>query len=147
MYTYAKIVTMYINAGKNGRVPDFVFLAHAVDVGSALHVQFVLRSFASLPFTTRIFMVPIWPFALIVLLAMWVFSKTFLISFYNLRGRLHQTWVVPRCGFQVRLMIRNLPSFSLTSINDLVIERLISSQFYPLKIKVSQFYFLNNIVS
>ncbi|KAF7838095.1 protein ECERIFERUM 3 [Senna tora] len=90
-----------LSSGKNnGRVPDFVFLAHGVDVGSALHVQFVFRSFASLPFSTRIFMLPIWPGALTVILAMWIWSKTFLISFYNLRGRLHQTWVVPRCGFQ-----------------------------------------------
>ncbi|KAI4335487.1 hypothetical protein L6164_014127 [Bauhinia variegata] len=59
-------------SGKDGRVPDFVFLAHIVDVISSLAV----------------------------LLAMWVWSKTFLVSFYYLRGRLHQTWVVPRFGFQ-----------------------------------------------
>ncbi|KAG5099389.1 hypothetical protein JHK82_044441 [Glycine max] len=35
-----------------------------------------------------------------ILLAMWAWSKTFLVSFYYRRGRLHQTWVVPRCGFQ-----------------------------------------------
>ncbi|KAG4951539.1 hypothetical protein JHK85_045406 [Glycine max] len=35
-----------------------------------------------------------------ILLEMWAWSKTFLVSFYYRRGRLHQTWVVPRCGFQ-----------------------------------------------
>lgn len=35
-----------------------------------------------------------------IMLVMWGWSKTFLVSFYNLRGRLHQTWVVPRFGFQ-----------------------------------------------
>ncbi|KAK7327701.1 hypothetical protein VNO77_21789 [Canavalia gladiata] len=88
------------SSGNGSRVPDFVFLAHIVDVTSSMHVQFALRSFASLPFKTRFFLVPCWPIALISLLAMWVWSKTFLVSFYYLRGRLHQTWAVPRCGFQ-----------------------------------------------
>lgn len=34
------------------------------------------------------------------MLLMWAWSKTFLVTFYNLRGRLHQTWAVPRFGFQ-----------------------------------------------
>ncbi|KAL6331636.1 hypothetical protein AAG906_011576 [Vitis piasezkii] len=88
------------DTGKHGRVPDFVFLAHVVDVISALHVPFVFRSFGSLPFATRIFMLPLWPQAFVIMLLMWAWSKTFLVTFYNLRGRLHQTWVVPRFGFQ-----------------------------------------------
>ncbi|XP_058211162.1 very-long-chain aldehyde decarbonylase CER3 [Rhododendron vialii] len=88
------------NSGTNNRVPDFVFLAHVVDVMSALHSPFVLRSFGSTPFATRLFLLPMWPFAFGVMLVMWARSKTFLFSFYNLRGRLHQTWVVPRFGFQ-----------------------------------------------
>lgn len=88
-------------AGKNGRVPDFVFLAHVVDMSSALHAPFVNRSMASLPYYTRIYMLPFLPFTFTVMLLMWAKSKTFLISFYNLRNRLHQTWAVPRFGFQV----------------------------------------------
>ncbi|CAL0307050.1 unnamed protein product [Lupinus luteus] len=87
-------------SGNNSRVPDFVFLAHIVDVTSCMHVPFCLRSFSSLPYTTRFFLIPCWPIAFIVLLAMWVWSKVFLLSFYCLKARLHQTWVVPRCGFQ-----------------------------------------------
>ncbi|KAK7265329.1 hypothetical protein RJT34_32948 [Clitoria ternatea] len=92
--------TLSSGSGNSDSVPHFVFLAHIVDVSSCMHVPFVLRSFASLPYTTRLFLVPALPFAFLVLLAMWVWSKTFLVSFYYLRGRLHQTWVVPRCGFQ-----------------------------------------------
>ncbi|GLU10331.1 hypothetical protein SLE2022_271460 [Rubroshorea leprosula] len=88
------------DSAKSGRTPDFVFLAHVVDITSALHAQFVLRSFASLPFVTRIFLLSMWPGAFFFMLMMWAWSKTFLFSFYNLRGRLHQTWVVPRFGFQ-----------------------------------------------
>ncbi|KAJ7979543.1 protein ECERIFERUM 3 [Quillaja saponaria] len=88
------------NSGQNGVVPDFVFLAHIVDVSQAIHAPFVFRSLASLPYKTRFFLVPFWPITLMFLLAMWVWSKAFLFSFYNLRGRLHQTWVVPRFGFQ-----------------------------------------------
>ncbi|XP_028775434.1 very-long-chain aldehyde decarbonylase CER3 [Neltuma alba] len=89
-----------LSSGENGKVPDFVFLAHGVDVASSLHSAFVFRSFASLPYTMRIFLLPQWPIALMVILVMWAFSKTYLHSFYHLRGRLHQTWAVPRIGFQ-----------------------------------------------
>uniref|UniRef100_A0A804UDL4 Very-long-chain aldehyde decarbonylase CER1-like C-terminal domain-containing protein n=1 Tax=Zea mays TaxID=4577 RepID=A0A804UDL4_MAIZE len=84
-------------------VPDFVFLAHVVDVMQSLHVPFVMRTFASTPFSVQLFLLPMWPFAFLVMLAMWVWSKTFVISCYNLRGRLHQIWAVPRYGFQVVL--------------------------------------------
>ncbi|XXG58491.1 hypothetical protein AAC387_Pa04g0798 [Persea americana] len=88
-----------ISSAQKDRVPDFVFLAHVVDVTSSIHVPFFLRSFASLPFATRLFLLPVWPFAFLVMLMMWALSKTFLISFYTLRGNLHQTWAVPRFGF------------------------------------------------
>lgn len=100
-----------LNAGKNGRAPDFVFLAHVVDLSSSLHVPFVFRSFSSLPFTMRFFLVGFWPSSIVVMLAMWAWAKTFLITFYNLRGRLHQTWAVPRYGFQYFL------PFALDGIN------------------------------
>lgn len=90
------------NAGVNGRVPDFVFLAHIVDMSSAMHAPFLVRSMASLPFYTRLYLIPLWPISFAVMLLMWAKSKTFLVSFYHLRNRLHQTWVVPRFGFQVR---------------------------------------------
>ncbi|WOG96836.1 hypothetical protein DCAR_0416173 [Daucus carota subsp. sativus] len=92
--------TISINSGKNKCVPNFVFLAHVVDITSSTHVQFILRSVASMPYTTRIFMLPLWPVAFVIMLLMWAKSKVFLISFYNLRGKLHQTWAVPRFGFQ-----------------------------------------------
>ncbi|KAG6698882.1 hypothetical protein I3842_08G041600 [Carya illinoinensis] len=88
------------NLGKSARVPDFVFLAHVVDVSAALHAPFVFRSFAAMPFSTNLLLIPLWPGTLSVVLMMWAWSKTFVYSFYELRGRLHQTWVVPRCGFQ-----------------------------------------------
>ncbi|KAE8670978.1 Protein ECERIFERUM 3 [Hibiscus syriacus] len=101
-------------AGKNGSVPDFVFLAHVVDIMSAMHVPFVIRSFASIPFSTRIFLLPCWPFTFMVMLMLWAWSKTFLLNFYYLRGHLHQTWVVPRYGFQYFL------PFAAEGINKLI---------------------------
>nr|GMC75297.1 protein ECERIFERUM 3-like [Ipomoea batatas] len=82
------------------KAPDFVFLAHVVDIMSAMHSPFVFRSFSSGPFSTKLFLIPLWPYTFLVMLAMWLKSKTFLFSFYILRGRVHQTWVVPRFGFQ-----------------------------------------------
>ncbi|XP_062078543.1 very-long-chain aldehyde decarbonylase CER3 isoform X2 [Humulus lupulus] len=88
------------NAGKNSKVPDFVFLAHVVDITSALHVPFVFRSLGSLPYSMRIFFLPMLPWVFLVMLVMWLRSKPFVLTFYKLRNRLHQTWVVPRFGFQ-----------------------------------------------
>jgi len=81
--------------------------AGALDDMQSLHVPFVLRTFASTPFSVQLFLLPMWPFAFLVMLAMWAWSKTFVISCYSLRGRLHQTWAVPRYGFQVRALIWN----------------------------------------
>lgn len=89
-------------AAKNQRVPDFVFLAHAVDLSSAMHAPFAIRSMAALPYYTRIYMLPLLPICFAIMLVMWAKSKSFLSSCYNLRDRLHQTWLVPRFGFQVR---------------------------------------------
>ncbi|KAH0906710.1 hypothetical protein HID58_038537 [Brassica napus] len=94
-----------LSAGERKRVPEFVFLAHGVDVMSAMHAPFVFRSFASMPYTTRLFLLPMWPFTFMVMLGMWVWSKTFLFSFYTLRNNLCQTWGVPRFGFQYFLPI------------------------------------------
>lgn len=89
-----------ISSRTNSRVPDFVFLAHVVDIMSAMHAPFVFRSFSSIPFSVKPFLFPMWPYTFMVMLVMWARSKTFLFSFYCLRGRLHQTWAVPRFGFQ-----------------------------------------------
>ncbi|CAL5049024.1 unnamed protein product [Urochloa decumbens] len=89
-----------VDQGMNDRVPDFVFLAHVVDVVSSMHVPFGFRSCSSLPFSTRLVLLPLWPVAFAFMVLQWFCSKTFTVSFYFLRGRLHQTWSVPRYGFQ-----------------------------------------------
>ena len=86
-----------------------MFLAHGVDVMSAMHAPFVFRSFASMPYTTRLFLLPMWPFTFMVMLGMWVWSKAFLFSFYTLRNNLCQTWGVPRFGFQVMSLFLSTP--------------------------------------
>ncbi|KAL0785024.1 hypothetical protein Bca101_001269 [Brassica carinata] len=48
-------------AGERKRVPEFVFLAHGVDVMSVMHAPFVFRSFGSIPYTMRFFLLPMWP--------------------------------------------------------------------------------------
>ncbi|KAJ3679208.1 hypothetical protein LUZ60_017219 [Juncus effusus] len=88
-----------ICAGKNDRVPDFVFLVHVVDVFSSMHVPFAFRSICSKPWTPRFILLPLWPMAFMFMVLQWITSKTFTVSFYYLRGKLHQTWAVPRYGF------------------------------------------------
>ncbi|THU57185.1 hypothetical protein C4D60_Mb03t00840 [Musa balbisiana] len=101
-----------ISSGKKDRAPDFVFLAHIIDVFSSMHVPFVFRSLSSMPFINHIFLLVFWPIAFLFMLFLWAFSKTFLLSFYTLRGRLYQTWIVPRYGFQYFL------PFAREGIND-----------------------------
>ncbi|KAI4376785.1 hypothetical protein MLD38_014503 [Melastoma candidum] len=115
--------------GEEGRViPDFVFLAHVVDLSSSMHAPFVWRSFASLPFSTRLFLVPFWPIAFLVMLVMWAWAKTFVISFYNLRGRLHHTWAVPRFGFQYFL------PFAAVGINKRIEEAILEADELGVKV-------------
>nr|CAD1827840.1 unnamed protein product [Ananas comosus var. bracteatus] len=87
-------------AGRNDQVPDFVFLAHVLDLVSAMHVQFIFRWHSSMPFAVKPLLLVFWPVAIVIMLCMWAWSKTFLVSMYRLRGRLHQIWAVPRFGFQ-----------------------------------------------
>ncbi|KAK6151516.1 hypothetical protein DH2020_014151 [Rehmannia glutinosa] len=66
------------DSGKNSRVPDFVFLAHVVDLSSAAHTPFAIRSVASLPYCTRIYLIPLLPVTFVAMLMMWAKSKYFL---------------------------------------------------------------------
>ncbi|PIN03662.1 hypothetical protein CDL12_23813 [Handroanthus impetiginosus] len=117
-----------ISSRTNSRVPDFVFLVHGVDVMSAMHAPFVFRSFSSIPFSIKPFLFPMWPYAFIVILVMWVKSKTFLFSFYYLRGGLHQTWVVPRFGFQYFL------PFAAQGINDQIEDAILKADKIGVKV-------------
>ncbi|KAL8127028.1 very-long-chain aldehyde decarbonylase CER3-like [Apium graveolens] len=103
-----------IDADVNKNVPSFVFLAHVVDITSSMHAPFVFRSLASKPFAMKLILVPLWPLAFVHMIVMWAKSKTFLISFYKLRGNLHQTWAVPRFGFHYFL------PFASEGINNLI---------------------------
>lgn len=117
-----------VDSGKNGRIPDFVFLAHVVDMTSALHVPFVFRSYGSMSFSTKIYMLPLLPLCFLTMLVMWAKSKTFLLSFYNLRGRFHQTWVVPRFGFQYFL------PFAAEGINNKIEEAILRADRLGIKV-------------
>ncbi|KAK6127011.1 hypothetical protein DH2020_039247 [Rehmannia glutinosa] len=67
-----------LDSGKNSRFPDFVFLAHVVDMSSAAHTPFAIRSVASLPYCTRIYLIPLLPVTFVAMLMMWAKSKYFL---------------------------------------------------------------------
>jgi hypothetical protein len=82
-------------------VPDFVFLAHVVDVVSSMHVPFAFRACSSMPWATHLVLLPLWPIAFCAMVLQIFCSKTFTVSFYYLRGRFHQTWTIPRYSFQV----------------------------------------------
>ncbi|GAB2232112.1 hypothetical protein Droror1_Dr00011135 [Drosera rotundifolia] len=89
-----------LNAGKNPRVPDLVFLIHPVDVSATVHGPFMFRSFASIPYAIKWFIYPLWPAAFSLVLMGWAWAKPFIACFYELRGKLQHTWVIPRIGYQ-----------------------------------------------
>ncbi|XP_010278025.1 PREDICTED: protein ECERIFERUM 3 [Nelumbo nucifera] len=89
-----------ISTGLNWKVPDFVFLCHVVDITSSMHAPFLYRSLTSMPFKMMLAYLPYWPIAFMVMLAMWIKSRPFIVSFYSLKGFLQNTWSVPRYGFQ-----------------------------------------------
>ncbi|RAL44137.1 hypothetical protein DM860_016383 [Cuscuta australis] len=117
-----------LQAGKEGRVPDFVFLAHVVDFTAGMHVPFMWRSFSSMPFRTRLFCIPILPFAFIAMVFMWLFCKPFVVSFYTLRDRLHHTWTIPRFGFQYFI------PFAAKGINGLIEEAILKADRLGVKV-------------
>ncbi|GLJ44153.1 hypothetical protein SUGI_0921120 [Cryptomeria japonica] len=117
-----------VRNGQLDRVPQYVFLAHVVDMLSSLHVPFVFRSFASKPFTTQWFLLPIWPFTVPVMFAMWAWAKPFVHTSYLLRDLLHHTWVIPRFGFQYFL------PFAQEGINNLIEEAILSADSLGVKV-------------
>ncbi|KAI3763250.1 hypothetical protein L1987_53704 [Smallanthus sonchifolius] len=119
---------IYSNEAKKAKVPEFVFLAHGVDIMSSMHVPFVFRSSSSLPFTTKLFLFPMWPFALLVVLIMWAKSKPFLLTFCHLRGKLFQSWIVPRFGFMYFL------PFAQDGINDQIEEAMLMADRIGVKV-------------
>ncbi|KAF5742859.1 Fatty acid hydroxylase superfamily [Tripterygium wilfordii] len=119
---------MTSDSGNNERVAEFVFLAHVVDLTSAMHAPFVFRSYASIPYTTRMILLPLLPLTFLFMLGMWAWAKPFKVSFYNLRGRLHETWTVPRFGFQYFL------PFSLDGINKHIEDAILSADRLGVKV-------------
>nr|XP_043637396.1 very-long-chain aldehyde decarbonylase CER3-like [Erigeron canadensis] len=85
--------------GKKAKAPEFVFLVHGVDIKSSTHVPLFFRSLSSWPYNTNIIHLLLWPASFLAALIMWAKSKTWLLAFFHLRGKLLQTWIVPRCGF------------------------------------------------
>ncbi|KAG0623686.1 hypothetical protein M758_3G193600 [Ceratodon purpureus] len=100
---------------RNGRpeqIPDFVFLAHCIDVLSSLHVSFCIRTLAANPYVCHYFIWWMWPFTLFFLNIFWYFGQTFVADAYNLKLLKCMTWVIPRHGFQYFL------PFGLDTINN-----------------------------
>lgn len=116
------------NEGKKAKAPDFVFLAHGVDIMSSMHVPFTFRSLSSWPFATKLFMFPCWPIAFLVVLIMWAKSKPFLLTFCHLRGKLLQSWIVPRFGFMYFL------PFAKDGINNQIEEAILKADRIGVKV-------------
>ncbi|XP_042500920.1 very-long-chain aldehyde decarbonylase CER3 [Macadamia integrifolia] len=116
------------SSDNKGRVPDFIFLAHVVDVMSSMHVSFVFRSFSSMPFKFRLFMIPLWPVAFVAMFVLWASPKAFMVSSYSLKGKLQQTWTVSRYGFQYFL------PFAVDSINKQIEEAILKADRLGVKV-------------
>ncbi|KAG0556124.1 hypothetical protein KC19_11G028000 [Ceratodon purpureus] len=95
-------------------VPEFVFLAHCIDLLSSLQVSFMFRTLAAHPYEWHWFL---WPFllpGLCILCMFWIFADTFVAHKYCLYKLRCMAWVVPRHGFQYFL------PFGLDGINKFI---------------------------
>ncbi len=90
-----------ICAGREEEIPNFVFLAHCIDVLTSLHAPFCIRTLAAYPFTAHWFLWLLWLPLIPILIVFWLFGQTFLASQYILDHLNCNTWVIPRHGFQV----------------------------------------------
>jgi hypothetical protein len=90
-----------LRKGKEEEVPDFVFLAHCIDVLTSLHVSFCIRTLAAHPFTPHWFIRLMWLPTLFCLFIFWTWAQTFVAYRYMLDNLNCVTWVIPRHGFQV----------------------------------------------
>jgi hypothetical protein len=84
-------------------VPDFIFLAHCIDVLTSLHVSFCIRTLAAYPFTPHWFLWLLWLPTLICLFPFWMWAQTFVAYQYILDNLNCVTCVIPRHGFQVKI--------------------------------------------
>ncbi|CAK9238256.1 unnamed protein product [Sphagnum jensenii] len=89
-----------LRKGKEEEVPDFVFLAHCIDVLTSLHVSFCIRTLAAHPFTPYWFIRLTWLPTLFCLFIFWTWAQTFVAYRYMLDNLNCVTWVIPRHGFQ-----------------------------------------------
>ncbi|KAH9330263.1 hypothetical protein KI387_002371, partial [Taxus chinensis] len=115
-------------AGQGDRVPDYVFLAHIVDILSSLHVRFLLRGFTGTPFASWWFLWPFWPVIIPFIFTLWIRAKTFVNTGHILKGCLNQTWIIPRYGFQYFL------PFAQKGINNLIEETILSADKLGVKV-------------
>lgn len=90
-------------------IPDFVFLAHCIDVLSSLHVSFCIRTLAAYPYVCHWFLWFMWPVTTFALFFFWTWGQTFVAYKYYLNKLRCMTWVIPRHGFQVQSFSSCLP--------------------------------------
>lgn len=91
-------------AEKPDEVPDFVFLAHCIDVLSSLQVSFCFRTAAAHPYTCHWFLWPLWPLTLSFLFVFWIVADVFVAHKYYLNKLKCMAWIVPCHGFQVPIL-------------------------------------------
>lgn len=99
---------------KPDEVPDFVFLAHCIDVLSSLQVSFCFRTAAAHPYTCHWFLWPLWPLTLSFLFVFWIVADVFVAHKYYLNKLKCMAWIVPCHGFQYFL------PFGLDRINKFI---------------------------
>ncbi|CAM6092883.1 unnamed protein product [Calypogeia fissa] len=103
-----------LRQGRKEQIPQFVFLAHCIDLCSSLHVSFMFRTLAAHPYTAKWYLWPFVPFSASVMILMWIWAGVFVAYQYTLDNISAQTWVVPRYGFQYFI------PYKLDTINALI---------------------------
>ncbi|KAH7444183.1 hypothetical protein KP509_02G068700 [Ceratopteris richardii] len=107
--------------GREELVADSVFLPHAVDFVSALHMGMIGRTFASYPRrSTRWFTLPFLPLVMLGSIIGWFWIKPYVVLHYTLHGITQQTWGIPTYGFQY--LIPSLHKYLNKFIEEAILE-------------------------
>eukprot|EP01018_Ginkgo_biloba_P026532 Gb_11787 [translate_table: standard] len=112
----------------NDEKVDFVYLTHATSLLSIFHLRLGFRSFAAMPYSSKWYMLILWPISNAIMLFLWIFGRTFNAEKIRLNQLNMQTWVIPRYTFQYFLTSEK------SRINQLIEKSILAAELKGIKV-------------
>ncbi|ONK57336.1 uncharacterized protein A4U43_C10F19030 [Asparagus officinalis] len=94
--------------------PDVVHLTHPTTLQSIYHLRLGFASLASRPYSSKWYILIMWPMAGLSMVLAWFYGSSFTVERNKLKHLKMQTWAIPRYNFQYGL------SWEKEAINNLI---------------------------